>query len=76
MRSKDYGFEELVVEMAACFLCSDLGITADVRPESASYIASWLKNLKQDKRLIFKAASKAQAAADYLHSLQDTRAAA
>lgn len=75
-RTQDYAFEELVVEIAACFLCSDLEITASVRPESASYLASWLKALKQDKRAIFRAASKAQAAADYLHSLQETRAAA
>jgi antirestriction protein ArdC len=32
--------------------------------------------MKQDKRAIFRAASKAQAAADYLHSLQEKRAAA
>ncbi|MDR6671199.1 zincin-like metallopeptidase domain-containing protein [Rhizobium sp. 1399] len=76
MRTQDYAFEELVAEISACFLCSDLSITAKVRPESASYIAGWLKALKQDKRLIFKAASKAQAAADYLHSLQENRAAA
>lgn len=76
MRSHDYAFEELIVEIAACFLCSDLHITATIRPESASYIAGWLKALKQDKRLIFKAASKAQAAADYLHAFQAQRAAA
>ncbi|WP_312405459.1 zincin-like metallopeptidase domain-containing protein [Rhizobium sp.] len=76
MRSKDYAFEELVVEIAACFLCSDLQITATLRLESASYISSWLRAFKDDKRLIFKAASKAQAAVDYLHNLQEMRAAA
>jgi antirestriction protein ArdC len=34
------------------------------------YIASWLKVLKGDKRFVFSAASHAQRAADYLHSLQ------
>lgn len=75
-RTQDYAFEELVVEIAACFLCSDLQITGSVRAESASYIASWLKALKEDKRFIFKAASKAQSAADYLHGLQENRVAA
>lgn len=76
MGTADYAFEELVAEIAACFLCSDMQIAAKLRPESASYIASWLKALKQDKRMIFKAASKAQAAADYLHNLQHNRVAA
>jgi antirestriction protein ArdC len=66
----DYHFEELVAEIGACFLCADLRIAATVRPESASYIDGWLAVMKQDKRAIFQAASKAQAAADYLHSLQ------
>lgn len=33
--------------------------------EHASYIDNWLQALKRDKRLIFVAAGKAQAAADY-----------
>ena len=41
-RHHEYHFEELVAEISACFLCSDLEITASVRPESASYLASWL----------------------------------
>jgi antirestriction protein ArdC len=41
-----------------------------VRPDHVSYIASWIKVLKDDKRAIFTAASHAQRAADFLHSLQ------
>jgi len=33
---------------------------------SASYIASWLKHLQNDKKMIFSAASKAQKAVDYI----------
>lgn len=61
--------------MTACFLCCDLQITAEVREESASYLASWLAVMRQEKRMIFRAASKAQAAADYLHTLQDKEVA-
>jgi antirestriction protein ArdC len=75
-RSASYHFEELVAEMTACFLCCDLQITAQVREESAAYLASWLAVMQQDKRMIFRAASKAQAAADYLHTLQGTGVAA
>ncbi len=62
--------EELVAEIGAAFLCADLGITPETRDDHAAYIASWLKVLKDDKRAIFTAASRAQKAADYLHGLQ------
>ena len=65
-----YAKEELVAELGSAFLCADLGITPEVRDDHAAYIATWLQALKDDKRLIFTAASHAQRAADYLHSLQ------
>jgi len=65
-----YAMEELVAEIGAAFLCADLCITPETRPDHAAYIASWLKVLKDDKRAIFTAASHAQKAADYLHGLQ------
>jgi len=65
-----YAKEELVAELGSAFLCADLGITPEVREDHAAYIASWLKALHGDKRLIFTAAGHAQRAADYLHGLQ------
>jgi antirestriction protein ArdC len=65
-----YAREELVAELGSAFLCADLGITPEVRPDHAAYIASWLEVLKGDKRFVFSAASHAQRAADYLHGLQ------
>lgn len=74
-----YAIEELVAEIGAAFLCADLeiapGAGEDVREDHASYIASWLKVLKGDKRAIFTAASHAQRAADYLHGLQSPQPA-
>jgi antirestriction protein ArdC len=35
----------------------------------AGYIASWISLLKTDSRAFFTAASRAQAAADYLRSI-------
>jgi antirestriction protein ArdC len=69
-----YAMEELVAEIGAAFLCADLGITPEIRDDHAAYITSWLKVLKYDKRAIFTAASHAQKAADYLHSLQPQEA--
>jgi antirestriction protein ArdC len=64
--------EELIAELGAVFLCADLGITPELepRPDHASYLASWLKILGQDKRFIFSAAAHAQKAVAFLHGLQ------
>lgn len=59
-----YAFEELVAEMGAAFLTNHCRIEG--RLQHASYIASWLHALKNDRRLIFTAASQAQRAADFL----------
>jgi antirestriction protein ArdC len=65
-----YAMEELVAELGSAFLSADLDLTPEVREDHASYIASWIKVLKADKRAIFTAASHAQRAADYLQGLQ------
>ncbi len=71
-----YAREELVAELGSAFLCADLELTPVVREDHASYIASWLKVLKDDKRAIVQAASYAQKAVDYLHQLQQPKAEA
>lgn len=70
-----YAMEELVAELGAAFLCADLGVTGEPRPDHAAYIANWLTVLKQDRRAIFTAASKAGEARAYLKSLQAAPAA-
>ena len=62
--TKTYAREELVAEMCAAFVCATLSIQPTVR--HADYIGSWLEVLKEDKRAIFKAASQASKAADFL----------
>lgn len=71
---EDYATEELVAELGATFLCADLQISAEPRPDHAQYLASWLKALKGDKRLIVRAASAASKAANFLHGLQPNAA--
>lgn len=65
-----YAREELVAELGAAFLCSEIGITPEVRDDHAAYLASWLNVLKEDKRAIFSAAAHAQRAADFLNAMQ------
>jgi antirestriction protein ArdC len=62
-----YAAEELVAELGAAFLCATLGL--DGRCQHPEYIANWLRVLKNDKRAIFTASSKAQAAAEFLTRL-------
>ena len=74
-----YAAEELVAEMGAAFLCAQLGITNEPRPDHAKYLTSWLKVLKADSRAIVRAASDAQKAADFVlakHKADDVREAA
>jgi antirestriction protein ArdC len=60
----------LVAELGAAFICADLELKPELREDHASYLDHWLTVMKQDKRAIFTAASHAQRAADFLHSLQ------
>jgi antirestriction protein ArdC len=64
--SPSYAKEELVAEMTASFLCAKTGIDNQVINNQASYIASWLKILRGDSKLVISAASKAQKAADHI----------
>ena len=63
--------EELVAELGSAFLSADLDLTPEPREDHAAYIFSWLKVLKNDKRAIFTAASKATKAAEYLNQFSE-----
>ena len=74
--SKDYAREELIAEMGSAFLCAALGIVPTVR--HADYLGAWLDALREDNRAIFRAASAASKAADWLlarHQEQGAEAA-
>jgi antirestriction protein ArdC len=64
-----YSKEELVAEIAACFLSSNTGIDYKI-DNSVAYIQSWLKALRNDKTMVVSAASKAQKATDYVLGLE------
>lgn len=68
--SAAYAAEECCVEILSGLVLADLGIAHHPRPDHAAYVASWLKVLKDDPKAIFTAASKAQQAADWMHSQQ------
>lgn len=62
--SHAYAREELVAEIGAAMICAALGIVPTVR--HTDYLASWLDVLKEDNRAIFRAASQASKAADFI----------
>ncbi|WP_340135762.1 ArdC family protein [Bacillus cereus] len=64
--SEDYSKEELVAEIGASMLTGLSGFVDVTFDNSTAYIQSWLRNLKDDKTLIVKAASQAQRAVDYI----------
>lgn len=63
--SEEYAREELVAELASWFLSAETGLPFDPG-NHAAYIKHWLKTLKKDKNEIFRAASAASKATDYL----------
>lgn len=63
-----YSKEELVAEMTAAFLCAAAGIEITL-DNSAAYIASWLRVLKGDKKLVVQAAAQAQKAAEHIQGI-------
>ena len=64
--SKEYSKEELVAEIGASFLCGISEIANETIDNSASYVQSWLRALKNDVKMVVIAASQAQKAVDYI----------
>ena len=66
-RIEKYSFEELIAEFGAAFLCGFAGIqNPDTDSLQVGYIQGWLTALRNDSRMVVRAASAAQRAADYV----------
>jgi antirestriction protein ArdC len=66
--------EELVAELGAAFMCAEFSVDGFV--PHAAYLEDYLGLLKSDTKAIFAAASRAQAAVDFLRELLLKEAAA
>lgn len=64
--TEQYSKEELVAELGASMLCGVAQIDNTTLDNSASYIKSWLKALKDDQTLIISASQLAQKASDHI----------
>lgn len=74
--SEDYSKEELVAEMTAAYLCGVTGIEQSTLENSAAYIQGWLKQLKDDRKLVIHAAAAGQKAADFIRHIEQSQVAA
>ncbi len=66
--SENYSYEELVAEMASCFMAAELPI--DMSQEHfenhKAYIQGWADGIKEQPEILMKAVKDAEKAADYL----------
>lgn len=65
--SENYSKEELCAELGSAFLINKLGIESSKSfKNSTAYIQSWLRVLKNDKKFIISASSRAEKAVKYI----------
>ena len=71
-----YAMNELVAEMSACFVASELCIpqSGDFIEQHTAYLASWLTKLEADPKFIFRASTAASKATDFLLSFRNQTA--
>lgn len=70
--SEAYSKEELVAEIGSACCLHEMGLeTPNTFKNSAAYIQAWLRTLKNDKRMIIGAASKAEKAVKLVMNITD-----
>ena len=75
--SESYSKEELVAEIGAASILHILGMeTPQTFKNSSAYIQSWLRALKNDKRLIISAAARAEKAVNLILDIHEEPAEA
>jgi antirestriction protein ArdC len=68
-----YAMGELIAEIGACYAAAQLGIPGSTDLENhTAYLAGWLTALESDPKVIFKAASQASKAAEFILSFSRT----
>lgn len=73
--SEAYAYEELIAELGSVLLMAHLGLNEEpTQDNSAAYLKSWLKKLKDDPKQLWKAASAASKGLNYLLEAEQIRA--
>lgn len=75
--NEGYAMGELIAEMSSCLMMAELGLPTTTNLQNhAAYLKNWLDGMAGDSKFIFKAASQASKAVDYLLSFSRTAVAA
>ena len=70
--SDEYSKEELVAEMGSAMILNQIGIDNEKAfNNSVAYVQSWLRELKNDNRMIVWAASRAEKAVKYIRGIME-----
>ena len=69
--SEAYAYEELVAELGSVFLGAQWGVESEMRDDHVLYLKGWISALKNDPKMLFKAASDASKAAEFLERHAD-----
>jgi antirestriction protein ArdC len=64
--TEQYSKEEMIAEMGASFLNAECGILEAQQAQSQAYISNWLDKIKENPKWLISAASKAEAAVEYI----------
>jgi len=65
-RRSEYAYEELIAELGSAFLMQELGAVPVQTESHAAYLEHWLRGLKNDRRMLQQAATKASEAVAFL----------
>lgn len=63
---ENYGLDELISEITSSFLCAEAGLQNETLSNNAAYLASWLRTLKAEPKMLITAAQAAEKACDYV----------
>lgn len=73
--ANNYACGELIAELGGCFLASEVGIpVTENMTNHLAYLQHWIDTLKSDPKFIFKVASQASRAVDFILSFSRTPA--
>lgn len=66
--TQKYAYEELVAEITSAFMGEyvESMLSDDVKDNHKAYVQSWIKAIKDDKNILFKAIKDATVASDYM----------
>ena len=65
-KNNDYGHEELIAELTAALVASQYGMQKYIAEDSAAYLKSWIKSLKENPNSIMKILSDVKKAANMI----------